>query len=69
MLCSRRGELTADVQMHLQNIASLARQAADMVANHDDNAWRVIDKQMENEFGAKERAMGALNEHRKEHGC
>ena len=67
--CARRDELIAEVQGHLIRLAELARQEVELVAEGSNNAWRAVDKEIENVIGEKERSLGALVEHRKEHGC
>jgi len=37
--------------------------------DHDIQKLLTLDKELEQAFGAKERAFGALNEHTKDHGC
>jgi len=41
----------------------------DALASRNHNSWKAIDQQIELEIGEKERCIGALNEHRREHGC
>jgi hypothetical protein len=67
--CPDRQELTADVQNHLMQISQLARAVAEALANGNENFATELDKQVDLELGKKERAMGALHQHRKEHGC
>lgn len=67
--CLRQQELIAKVQSHLIRISELTRSIAEAVATGSENATAELDKQVDAEFGLKERAMGALHEHRKEHGC
>ena len=67
--CERQRELTIHVHHHLIRISELSRAAADAVVNRYENLARELDVQLEDELGAKERALGALQEHRKEHGC
>jgi hypothetical protein len=57
------------VQHHLLRIAELSRAMADAVANRNENLTRELDKQVEKDIGAKERALGALRQHRADHGC
>jgi hypothetical protein len=68
-ICSRRQELIEEVQGHLIRLAELAREEAAVMGGQDQTRWLEVDKRIENTLGEKERAMGALNEHRKEHGC
>lgn len=50
-------------------ISELTRSIADALTNGDEDSASELDKQVDLEFGRKERAMGALHEHRREHGC
>jgi hypothetical protein len=67
--CRRQQELIEDVQRHLIRISQLTRAIAEALANHNENLAAELDKQVDLEFGLKERGMGALHEHRNEHGC
>jgi hypothetical protein len=68
-ICARQQELIAEVQSHLMRLAELAREEAAVIARKDDEMWLKLDQEIENELGKKERSLGALKEHRKEHGC
>jgi len=67
--CLRQQKLIAAVQRHLTRLSALTRAAADALLDGNENAAKEMDQQAEREFGAKERAMGALRRHRHEHGC
>jgi hypothetical protein len=67
--CRRRQELIDEVIRHLERLAELAHAESEALAGQHQNLWKEIDRQIENEVGAKERAIGALNQHRDEHGC
>src|SRR5258708_2066715 len=67
--CPREQELIADVQHHLMRISELTRDIAEGLAKGHENLAAELDKQVDLEIGAKERGMGALHQHRKEHGC
>jgi hypothetical protein len=67
--CTEQQRLIEEVQMHLLRISELSRAMADAVANRNENLTRELDKEAEREIGEKERALGALRQHRKEHGC
>ena len=67
--CLRQQDLIGAVQQHLLRLAELARADADAVKIADLELALKIDKQIEEELGSKERAMGALKQHREEHGC
>ncbi len=66
--CLRQQELIAGVQRHLARLAQLARAEEELISDRSE-AWLAIDKEIEMEIGEKERAMGALRQHRREHGC
>ena len=65
--CLRQQELIEDVQRHLIRISELSRATADALAAGSEGLALEIDKEVE--LGMKERAMGALHQHRREHGC
>ena len=67
--CPAQQELIERVQDHLAKLTELMRFASVALANHQENTSMEIDRQIEAEIGEKERAMGALNEHRHDHGC
>ena len=50
-------------------ISKLSRAVSEALANANENFAAKLDKQVDLEFGKKERAMEALHQHRKEHGC
>jgi hypothetical protein len=68
-LCPQQQELMADVQRHLMEISKLTRAVAEALADGNENTAAALDKQVDIELGKKERAMGALHQHRKEHKC
>jgi hypothetical protein len=67
--CIQQQKLIAEVQHHLIQISQLTRAIAEALANGNENIAADMDKQVDLELGKKERAMGALHQHRKEHGC
>ncbi len=67
--CTRQQELIEEVQRHLLKISGLMRAISEAIANRSENSAAELDKHVDLEFGMKERAIGALQEHRKEHGC
>ncbi|HWD00395.1 MAG TPA: hypothetical protein VG456_26745 [Candidatus Sulfopaludibacter sp.] len=67
--CARQQELIEEARMHLLRISELTRIIAAAVDEGDDTRLDQLDKEVEMELGYKERAMGALYEHRREHGC
>jgi hypothetical protein len=69
MECQKQLELRKVAHEILDRIDWLSGEQAKAVDNMDDERLMALDKQLEIEFGAKQRAFGALFEHRNEHGC
>jgi hypothetical protein len=67
--CLRQQELIGEVQHHLIRLSDLARAEVEAVRSKDDKELLSIDKEIEATLGEKERSLGALREHRREHGC
>ena len=67
--CARQQELIEQVQRHLIRLSELAREEVGIVGPQGRTKWLAIDQEIERELGEKERSLGALQEHRKEHGC
>ena len=67
--CLRQQELIEDVQRHLIRISELTRSIAEALANGNESFAAELDKEVDLELGLKERGMGALHQHRKEHCC
>lgn len=67
--CPKQQELIAETQKFLIQLAELARQEADALAAGDNDSIMLIDKEIESTLGDKERTMGALHRHQREHGC
>jgi hypothetical protein len=67
--CHVRQELMAAVQEQLVEISRLTQEAAAALAVGHENTAAKFDELLETAVGEKERAMGALHQHREEHGC
>ena len=67
--CPRQQELVAATQTCLMRLADLARHQAEALANGNENLVMALDHQIETVLGEKERSLGALHQHRSEHGC
>lgn len=67
--CPRQQELIEEAQNHLLRLAEMARMQAKALESGNENFVMELDKQVENELGAKERSLGRLRQHREEHGC
>lgn len=62
----RLAKTVSAILTHLIEITTAQLQA---FREHRDEDLSRLDKELENTFGEKERTIGALDEHRKEHGC
>ncbi|MGH9629080.1 MAG: hypothetical protein ACRD7E_12220 [Bryobacteraceae bacterium] len=69
MACEKQKELRKVAHEILERIALMAEEQVKAMKNEDDERLMAIDIKLETEFGAKERAFGALFEHRKQHDC
>jgi hypothetical protein len=67
--CTVQQELIEDVQNHLIRISELTRAVAAALKSKNENLAAQLDKEVDLELGRKERGMGALHQHRKDHGC
>ncbi len=67
--CLEQQRLIHVVQDHLMRISELTRATSDAVADGNEHLAQELDRACEGEIGAKERAFGALKQHRAEHGC
>ena len=67
--CIRQEELIAETQRHLVRLAELANQESEAISSRNEALILALDQDIENTLGLKERALGALHEHRSVHGC
>lgn len=67
--CLEQQRLIDCVQERLIRIIELTHALQEAVANRNENLTRKIDQEIEEEIGGKERALGALRQHQKDHGC
>jgi len=67
--CIRQEELIAETQRHLVRLAELANQESEAISSRNEALILALDQDIENTLGLKERSLGALNEHRRVHGC
>jgi hypothetical protein len=68
-VCKTRQRLEDLAQHHLRELAALAHEEAEILKTGDEERILAIDKRIEHTLGQKERVIGALQEHRGEHGC
>ena len=69
MICPVRDQLTTRADQVLKTIATLLQAQIDALAVNDQDTLLKLDKELELAFGEKERAFGALRQHKSEHGC
>jgi len=67
--CEEYERLQVEVLAALTRIAELTGAQLDAFRRNDEARFMRIDKQLENEMGRKERAIGAARQHAEEHGC
>ena len=67
--CAQYARLQSEVAEILQLIANLTSGQLEAFQTKDQALFIRLDKELENAMGAKERAVGAMRQHAKEHGC
>ena len=67
--CQVRQQLENLAQFFLTELAKLSHEEANAIKTGDVDLILRLDQRIEHMIGEKERAMGALNGHRAEHGC
>ena len=68
-VCPKREELRAAATELLELMGRLCSEQSKAIRENDHTRLAALDRKFEEAFGQKERAYGALEEHRKEHGC
>ena len=61
--------MKTDARRRLHDIIEFSNKLLFALDNEPPNALIPLDQDLENAVGAKERAFGALAQHRKDHGC
>lgn len=67
--CAEYDRLTSCVENVLGNLAQLTTLILDLFRAGDFSACRKLDKELELTIGEKERSIGSLRQHMKEHNC
>lgn len=67
-MCPEKLRLMEEARRVLSLLAELMTKQRDVLDAPEDRMI-AIDQEIERRFGEKERAMGALQQHRREHGC
>ena len=67
--CPVEQRLADDVSGALARIVELSKAQYEAFHRNDEGELMRLDKELELAFGEKERSIGALRQHREEHGC
>jgi hypothetical protein len=67
--CAEYARLQSEVSSILQHLSDLATAQLEAFYANDPATFAKLDKQLEITVGEKERAIGAMREHAKDHGC
>jgi len=67
--CPKAAELSQSLNEILAHIVDLTKAQLDAFQENREGEMMRLDKELENAIGKKERAIGALREHRREHHC
>jgi len=67
--CPQYTELEATVETALARLSHVTTEQLDLFRSRKFNSVMRVDKELENLVGEKERAIGALRQHVKEHKC
>ncbi|HEY7387151.1 MAG TPA: hypothetical protein VH640_01495 [Bryobacteraceae bacterium] len=67
--CETKGKLLEAAQDTFSRLLDLIEHQREAVRNEAQNTVAAIDIEIERVFGEKERTLGALYQHTKEHGC
>ena len=69
MNCPEYARLESEVEQALANLAQVTTLQLDLFRARSFNRVMRVDKELENLVGEKERAIGALRQHVREHNC
>ena len=67
--CQEYANLQHELQLTLQTLSDLTRAMLDAFRANDRSAFARLDKDLETTVGRKERIVGAIRQHVKEHKC
>jgi len=67
--CEERDRLFAEAENVLGNLAQVSTLLLEIFRSKDLTAVNRLDRELELTVGEKERCLGALRQHMKEHGC
>jgi hypothetical protein len=69
MACAEHDRLRSEVENGLGNLAQVTTLLLELFRSGDSEKYLHLDKELELTVGEKERAVGALRQHIKEHKC
>jgi hypothetical protein len=69
MACDEYSRLQQEVQEALETLTRLTGEQLSAFKSQDYPSFMRLDKELELTVGSKERLIGALRQHTKEHGC
>jgi hypothetical protein len=67
--CDARKLLERNADSVLTEVVKIIELQREALKSGNQKELMLLDKRLENAFGEKERAFGALTQHKKEHGC
>lgn len=67
--CQEYASLQHELQLTLQTLSDLTKAMLDAFRSNDRSAFARLDKELETTVGRKERIIGALRQHVKDHRC
>jgi hypothetical protein len=67
--CQEYANLQQELQLTLQTLSDLTTAMLDAFHANDRSAFARLDKELETSVGRKERVVGALRQHVKDHKC
>lgn len=67
--CQEYAHLQHELQLTLQTLSDLTKAMLDAFRANDRSAFARLDKDLETSVGRKERIVGALRQHIKDHKC
>ena len=67
--CQEYASLQHELQLTLQALSDLTKSMLDAFRANDRNVFARLDKELETTVGRKERVVGALRQHIKDHQC
>jgi hypothetical protein len=67
--CEEQARLRSEVENVLGNLAQVTMLLLELFRSGDSEKYKHLDKELELTVGEKERAVGALRQHIKEHKC